>query len=87
MTGHSLVLSTLVFLLWTGRCSPNTLGRANDARETKARTSQESAELITTILIPGATGASTGLPTEDKGDGPWLMWAGTEVAHAMIMKN
>lgn len=46
--------------------------------------SPEAAELIITVTIPGATGASTGLPTEEVGDQPWLMWAGTQVAHVMI---
>ncbi|HUP53760.1 MAG TPA: hypothetical protein VM198_14865 [Longimicrobiales bacterium] len=47
----------------------------------------ESAELVVTVTIPGATGASTGLPTEESGDQPWLMWAGTQVAHIMIPQS
>ena len=47
----------------------------------------ESAELIVTITIPGATGATTGLPTEENDDQPWLMWEGTEVAHVMIPQD
>ena len=44
----------------------------------------ESASLLWTIRIPGATHESTGLPTEP-GDGtPWLMRAGTPAAHVMI---
>lgn len=49
--------------------------------------SPENSDLMITITIPGATGASTGLPTEENGDEPWLMWAGTEVAHVMIPQN
>ena len=45
---------------------------------------QERAELTITVTVPGATGTSTGLPTEENGDEPWLMWSGTEVAHVMI---
>jgi hypothetical protein len=49
--------------------------------------SPESAELTITVTIPGATGASTGLPTEEDGARPWLMWAGTHVAHIMIPQD
>lgn len=45
------------------------------------------AELTITVTIPGATGASTGLPTEEEGNRPWLMWAGTHVAHIMIPQD
>ncbi len=48
---------------------------------------RDNAQLIVTILIPGATEATTGLSTEERDDGPWLMWAGTEVAHVMIPQD
>ena len=44
----------------------------------------EEAELHISINLPHATGASTGLPTEERLDGPWLMWAGTSAAHVMF---
>ena len=45
----------------------------------------EEAELHISINLPRATGASTGLPTEERLDGgPWLMWAGTSAAHVMF---
>jgi hypothetical protein len=46
--------------------------------------SLENALPIMTVTIPGATGESTGLSTEPSAYRPWLMWAGTEVAHVMI---
>ena len=36
------------------------------------------------INLPHATAESTGLPTEERLDGPWLMWAGTSAAHIMF---
>lgn len=36
------------------------------------------------IKLPYATTESTGLPTEERADGPWLMWAGTAAAHVMF---
>lgn len=36
------------------------------------------------IKLPYATADSTGLPTEERLDGPWLMWAGTAAAHVMF---
>ena len=45
---------------------------------------REEAELRVSINLPHATGASTGLPTEERTDGPWLMWAGTSAAHIMF---
>lgn len=44
----------------------------------------EEAELHISINLPYATGASTGLPTEERLEGPWLMWAGTSAAHVMF---
>lgn len=44
----------------------------------------EEAELHISINLPHATGASTGLPTEERPEGPWLMWAGTSAAHVMF---
>ena len=45
---------------------------------------REEAELHISINLPYATGASTGLPTEERLEGPWLMWAGTSAAHVMF---
>ena len=45
---------------------------------------REAAELHISINLPHATGASTGLPTEERLEGPWLMWAGTSAAHVMF---
>ncbi len=36
------------------------------------------------IKIPYATADSTGLPTDERLDGPWLMWPGTRDAHVMF---
>ena len=36
------------------------------------------------IKLPYATAGSTGLPTAERLDGPWLMWAGTAAAHVMF---
>lgn len=44
----------------------------------------EEAELHISINLPHATAASTGLPTDERPDGPWLMWAGTSAAHVMF---
>ena len=45
---------------------------------------REEAVLHISINLPHATGESTGLPTEERLDGPWLMWAGTSAAHVMF---
>ncbi len=45
---------------------------------------REEAVLHVSINLPHATGESTGLPTEERLDGPWLMWAGTSAAHVMF---
>ena len=45
---------------------------------------REEAELHISINLPHATGASTGLPTEERLEGPWLMWAGSSAAHVMF---
>jgi hypothetical protein len=37
-----------------------------------------------TIAVPGATGASLGLPENGRGGGVWIMNAGTTTAHLMI---
>jgi len=44
----------------------------------------ESAELRLTIRLPNATAESVGIPTQERTDGPWLMWAGTPRAHIML---
>ncbi len=36
------------------------------------------------IHLPYATTGSTGLPTNERTDGPWLMWSGTRAAHIMF---
>jgi hypothetical protein len=38
----------------------------------------------TTVAVPGATSASTGLPDNGKQGGVWIMDAGTSTAHLMI---
>lgn len=45
---------------------------------------REAAELHISINLPHATAASTGLPTEERPEGPWLMWGGTSAAHVMF---
>ena len=45
---------------------------------------KEHARIHRTIAIPGATTASTGLPTDGKAGGAWIMDAGTTTAHIMI---
>ena len=42
------------------------------------------ARVHTTIAVPGATTASTGLPDNNKMGGAWIMNAGTTTAHIMI---
>ena len=39
---------------------------------------------LTTVYVPGATSESTGLTTTPSHYRPWLMFAGTPVAHIMI---
>ena len=39
---------------------------------------------LTVIWVPGATGASTGLPVRPSADSAWLMCGGTPRAHIMI---
>lgn len=46
--------------------------------------SQESAGTHTTIAVPYATGASTGLPENGSQGGAWVMAAGTSEAHIML---
>lgn len=36
------------------------------------------------VYIPGATGASTGLPERPRGSDPWIMFPGTPKAHIMF---
>jgi len=43
-----------------------------------------SARTHTTIAVPGATTASTGLPDNPRQGGAWIMAAGTNTAHIMI---
>ena len=45
---------------------------------------QEHARIHRTIAVPGATTQSTGLPENPKGNGAWIMNAGTTTAHIMI---
>jgi hypothetical protein len=46
---------------------------------------QDQAVRYRTIMMPYATTASTGLPTDELIDGsPWLMWPGTPAAHYMF---
>ena len=45
---------------------------------------QEDAVATMSIKLPYATADSTGLPTEEQSNGPWLMWAGTVAAHIMF---
>ena len=45
---------------------------------------QAGAGTHTTIAVPGATTASTGLPENGRGGGAWIMGAGTAGAHIMI---
>lgn len=45
---------------------------------------QASAGIHTTIAVPGATGASTGLPTNGRSGGAYLMGEGTSTAHIMV---
>jgi hypothetical protein len=44
---------------------------------------QEHARYHMTIAVPGATGQSLGLPTDNKSGGVWIMNAGTSTAHLM----
>jgi hypothetical protein len=39
---------------------------------------------IMTVYVPGATSASTGLSAEPDNYRPWLMYAGSSIAHIMI---
>jgi hypothetical protein len=43
----------------------------------------EHARIHTTIAVPGATTQSTGLPSDNKQGGVWIMNAGTSTAHLM----
>ena len=45
---------------------------------------QATARTHTTIAVPGATGASLGLPENGKEGVLWVMDAGTSTAHLMI---
>ncbi|MEE9281219.1 MAG: hypothetical protein V3V67_13695 [Myxococcota bacterium] len=47
----------------------------------------EGALPIMTVSLPNATAESTGLPTERDSYRPWLMWAGTPLAHIMLPGN
>ena len=44
---------------------------------------REHARIHTTIAVPGATTQSTGLPSDNKQGGVWIMNAGTSTAHLM----
>ncbi len=41
--------------------------------------------LLAVVYVPGATAASTGLSTQPRRDGPWLMNPGTPKAHIMMV--
>ena len=45
---------------------------------------REEAVRKVSIHLPYATSGSTGLPNEERTDGPWLMWGGTRAAHVMF---
>jgi hypothetical protein len=45
---------------------------------------KDAARRHTTVAVPGATTASTGLPDNAKQGGVWIMDAGTSTAHLMI---
>ena len=45
---------------------------------------KEDAVQTMSIKLPYATADSTGLPIEERDNGPWLMWAGTVAAHIMF---
>ena len=45
---------------------------------------RDEASFSMSIHLPHATAESTGLPTEERFDGPWLMWGGTSAAHIMF---
>jgi hypothetical protein len=47
-------------------------------------TSAHDALPIMGVFLPNATSESTGLSTEPNNYRPWLMWAGTPVAHVML---
>ena len=38
----------------------------------------------TTVAVPGATGATLGLPDNNKQGGAWIMAGGTTAAHIMM---
>ena len=44
---------------------------------------KEHARIHTTVAMPGATTQSTGLPSDNKQGGVWIMNAGTSTAHLM----
>ena len=45
---------------------------------------QKSAISLMSVAVPNATAESTGLSTELNHFRPWLMWAGTPLAHVML---
>lgn len=45
---------------------------------------RERARVHTTVAVPGATAQMLGLPDKRKGDGVWIMDAGTTTAHLML---
>jgi hypothetical protein len=51
---------------------------------TLAGKDQASARMHTTIAVPGATTATTGIPDNNKQGGAWIMNAGTSTAHIMV---
>ena len=55
-----------------------------DAERAMLGQDQASAGIHTTIAVPGATGASTGLPENGQQGGAYLMGAGTSTAHIMV---
>ena len=45
---------------------------------------RDQASFSMSIHVPHATADSTGLPTQEQFDSPWLMWGGTSAAHIMF---
>lgn len=41
--------------------------------------------LLAVVYVPGATAATTGVPSQPRSDGPWLMFPGTLKAHIMMV--
>ena len=59
-------------------------GRTGTPANAGTDADQATARTHTTIAVPGATGASLGLPENGKEGVLWVMDAGTTTAHLMI---